>query len=138
MSGTSAVGVAAMILDWFRKPHLTVEVLGADIAVTMPGTGCRVVYTKTEDNKLVASTFSAPKVPRAKGEDHLREVSRSGPDSSQCEGQGDRLDQSLLGLSAKDDGAAQWRLSASRSLKWLSKKLTTGPYRGGPVVSSCS
>ena len=55
-----------MMLDWFRKPHLTVEVLGADIVVTMPGTGCRVVYTKTEDNKLVASTFSAPKVPGEK------------------------------------------------------------------------
>ena len=26
----------------------------------MPGTGCRVVYSKSEDNKLVASTFSAP------------------------------------------------------------------------------
>jgi len=55
-----------MIFDWFRKPHLTVEVLGADIVVTMPGTGCRVVYSKTEDNKLVASTFSAPKVPGGK------------------------------------------------------------------------
>jgi len=55
-----------MILDWFRKPHLTVEVLGADIVVTMPGTGCRVVYSKTEANKLVASTFSAPKVPGGK------------------------------------------------------------------------
>ena len=52
-----------MILAWFRKPKLTVEVLGADIVVTMPGTSCRVVYTKTEDNKLVASTFSASKVP---------------------------------------------------------------------------
>jgi hypothetical protein len=57
---------AAMILDWFRRPHLTVDVLGADIVVTMPGTSCRVVYTKTEDNKLVASTFSAPKVPGGK------------------------------------------------------------------------
>jgi hypothetical protein len=45
---------------------LTVEVLGADIVVTMPGTGRRVVYSKSEDNKLVASTFSAPKVPGAK------------------------------------------------------------------------
>ena len=53
----------AMIFDWFRKPHLTVEVLGADIVVTMPGTSCRVVYTKTDDNKLIASTFTASKVP---------------------------------------------------------------------------
>ena len=55
-----------MILAWFRKPKLTVEVLGADIVVTMPGTSCRVVYTKTEDNKLVASTFSASKAPDEK------------------------------------------------------------------------
>ena len=41
-----------MILAWFRNPKLTVEVLGADIVVTMPGTSCRVVYTRTEDNKL--------------------------------------------------------------------------------------
>jgi hypothetical protein len=53
-----------MILStWFKKPKLTVEVLGEDIVVTMPGTSCRVVYTKSEDNKLIASTFSAPKVP---------------------------------------------------------------------------
>jgi hypothetical protein len=51
-----------MILDWFRKPKLTVEVFRSDILVTMPGTSCRVIYAKTEDNKLVASTFSAPKV----------------------------------------------------------------------------
>jgi hypothetical protein len=55
-----------MILAWFRKPKLTVEVLGADLVVTMPGTSCRVVYTKTEDNKLVVSTFSASKVPEEK------------------------------------------------------------------------
>ena len=45
---------------------MAVEVLGADIVVTLPGTNCRVVYSKTEDNKLVASTFSAPKVPGEK------------------------------------------------------------------------
>jgi hypothetical protein len=35
-----------MILDWFRTPKLKVAVLGEDIVVTMPGTSCRVVYTK--------------------------------------------------------------------------------------------
>ena len=55
-----------MIFDWFRRPKLTVEVLGADIVVTLPGTSCRVVYSKTADNKLVASTFSAPKAPTEK------------------------------------------------------------------------
>ena len=55
-----------MILAWFKKPKLTVEVFGAAIVVTMPGTSCRVVYTKTEDNKLIASTFTASKVPEEK------------------------------------------------------------------------
>jgi hypothetical protein len=55
-----------MILDWFKKPKLTVEVLGPDIVVKMPGTSCRVVYTKTEDNKLIASTFTSAKEPDEK------------------------------------------------------------------------
>ena len=47
-----------MIFDWIRKkPELAVEVLGEDIVVTLPGTSCRVVYTKGRDNKLVTSTF---------------------------------------------------------------------------------
>ena len=53
-----------MILNWFKKkPELRVEVLGTEIVVTMPGSSCRIVYTKTEDNKLVVSTFRAAKVP---------------------------------------------------------------------------
>jgi len=57
-----------MILDWFRKkPEVAVEVLGGDIVVTLPGTNCRIAYTKTRDNKLIASTFTAPKVSSEKG-----------------------------------------------------------------------
>ena len=53
-----------MIFDWIRKkPELAVEVLGEDIVVSLPGTSCRVVYTKGRDDTLVASTFSAFKVP---------------------------------------------------------------------------
>jgi hypothetical protein len=55
-----------MILDLFKKPKLTVEVSGADIVVTLPGTGCRVAYTKSEDNKLIVSSFSASRVPEEK------------------------------------------------------------------------
>lgn len=55
-----------MILDWFKKPKVIVDVLGADIVVTMPGTTCRVVYTKTDDNKLIANTFAASKAPDKK------------------------------------------------------------------------
>jgi hypothetical protein len=50
-----------MMLAWFRKPKVAVEHTGPDIIVTMPGTGYRIIYTKTEDGKLVAHSFTAPK-----------------------------------------------------------------------------
>ena len=53
---------SAMELVWFGRPKISVRVLGPDIIVTMPGTSFRVMYTKTEDNKLVASGFSARKL----------------------------------------------------------------------------
>lgn len=56
-----------MILDWFRKPKVAVKHSGADIIVTLPGTSFSVVYVKTEDNKLVASTFSGAKGQAEKG-----------------------------------------------------------------------
>jgi hypothetical protein len=55
-----------MILGWFKKPTLTVEVSGTDIVVTLSGTGCRVAYTKSEDNKLIASSFSSSRVSQEK------------------------------------------------------------------------
>jgi hypothetical protein len=48
----------AMGLHWFRRPKVSVRVLGPDIIVTMPGTGFSVIYTKTEDNKLIANGFA--------------------------------------------------------------------------------
>ena len=51
-----------MELAWFGRPKISVRVLGPDIIVTLPGTSFRVMYTKTEDNKLVASGFSARKL----------------------------------------------------------------------------
>jgi len=53
------------VLSWLKKPHLIVEVLGHNIVVAMPGTSYRVVYA-AHHNKLVASTFSASKVPEEK------------------------------------------------------------------------
>ena len=38
---------------------MSVRVLGPDIIVTMPGTSFRVMYTKTEDNKLIANGFAS-------------------------------------------------------------------------------
>ena len=52
-----------MGLAWFRT-NISVEVSGADIIVTMPGTSFSVVYEKTDDNKLIANSFSAPKLQR--------------------------------------------------------------------------
>ena len=59
-----------MGLAWFRRPKISVEVAGADIIVTMPGTSFSVVYEKTDDNKLIANSFSAPK-----HQDEARKVS---------------------------------------------------------------
>jgi hypothetical protein len=55
-----------MILGWLKKPTLTVEVSGADIIVRLPGTGCRVAYTKSDDDKLIASSFSSSRIPEQK------------------------------------------------------------------------
>ncbi len=61
---------SAMGLAWFRKPRVSVEVLGAEIIVRMPGTSFSVVYEKTDENQLIASSFSA-----RKPEDEKRKVS---------------------------------------------------------------
>jgi hypothetical protein len=50
-----------MGLDWSREPEIVVEVKGGEILVTMPSTSLSVVYEKTEDNQLIASSFSARK-----------------------------------------------------------------------------
>ena len=50
-----------MGLAWFGRPKIAVKLSGADIVVTMPGTRFSVVYEKTDDNKLIANSFSAPK-----------------------------------------------------------------------------
>jgi hypothetical protein len=50
-----------MGLAWFGRSKISVKVSGADIIVTMPGTSLNVVYEKTDDNQLIANSFSAPK-----------------------------------------------------------------------------
>jgi hypothetical protein len=57
---------SAMGLTWLTRPKITVEVSGADIIVRMPGTSFSVVYEKTDDNQLIANSFSAPKLPDEK------------------------------------------------------------------------
>ena len=57
---------SAMGLAWFGRLKVSVRVLGPDIIVTMPGTSFSVMYTKTEDNKLVANGFSARKLENEK------------------------------------------------------------------------
>ncbi len=53
---------AIMKPSWFSRSKIHVEVLGDEIVVTMPGTDFSIVYEKVEDNRLIASTFSARKV----------------------------------------------------------------------------
>ena len=55
-----------MGLAWFRRTKVSVRVLGPDIVVTMPGTSFRIMYTKTEDNKLIANGFSTKKLENEK------------------------------------------------------------------------
>ena len=50
-----------MGLHWFRAPKIVVEVKGGEIIVTMPGTSLSVVYEKTDDDQLIANSFSARK-----------------------------------------------------------------------------
>ena len=55
-----------MGLHWFRRPKVSVQVFGPDIVVTLPGTSFRVLYTKTEDNKLIANGFAANRLENEK------------------------------------------------------------------------
>jgi hypothetical protein len=55
-----------MGLHWFRRPKVSVLVFGPDIIVTMPGTSFRVIYTRTEDNKLIANGFVTKKLENEK------------------------------------------------------------------------
>ena len=49
-----------MGLHWFKGPKIVVEVAGSEILVTMPGTSLSV-DEKTDDNQLIANSFSARK-----------------------------------------------------------------------------
>jgi hypothetical protein len=51
-----------MKLSWFRRSKIMVEVLEDEILVTMPGTPFSVLYEKTKNNGLIASSFSGRKV----------------------------------------------------------------------------
>ena len=55
-----------MGLHWFRRPKVSVQVFGPDIVVTLPGTSFRVLYTKTEDNKLIANGFEVNRLENEK------------------------------------------------------------------------
>ena len=56
-----AIRGSTMGLHWFKGPKIVVEVSGGEILVTMPGTSLSVVYEKTDDNQLIANSFSARK-----------------------------------------------------------------------------
>jgi hypothetical protein len=50
-----------MGLHWSSRPKISVEVSGSEIIVRMPGTSFNIVYEKTDDNQLMASSFSGRK-----------------------------------------------------------------------------
>ena len=47
------------LLDLVRGNKVAVEVAGDVLVVTMPGTSFSITYTKTDENRLVASSFYA-------------------------------------------------------------------------------
>jgi len=49
------------LLDLVRRQKVAVRVAGDVLVVTMPGTTFSITYEKTEDNRLVASSFRARK-----------------------------------------------------------------------------
>jgi hypothetical protein len=51
-----------MKLSWFARSRIAVEVLDDEILVTMPGTSFSIVYERSKDNQLVASSFSGRKI----------------------------------------------------------------------------
>jgi hypothetical protein len=58
------------LLDLVRRQKVAVKVAGDVLVVTMPGTTFSITYEKTEENRLVASSFRA-----RKGLDETRKVS---------------------------------------------------------------
>ena len=55
----SELSVATLV---HTRSKIIVEVLDGEILVTMPGTSFSVVYEKTKNNRLIASSFSGRKV----------------------------------------------------------------------------
>jgi hypothetical protein len=49
------------LLDLVRGKKVAVRVAGDGLVVTMPGTSFSITYEKTDENRLVASTFYARK-----------------------------------------------------------------------------
>ena len=58
------------LLDLVRRQKVAVKVAGDVLVVTMPGTTFSITYEKTEENRLVASSFRA-----RTGLDETRKVS---------------------------------------------------------------
>jgi hypothetical protein len=56
-------GSAMRLLDLVRRQKVEVEVDGDVLVVTMPGTTFNITYEKTDENRLVASSFNARKRP---------------------------------------------------------------------------
>jgi hypothetical protein len=51
------------LLDFVKRPKVAVKVAQDVLMVTMPGTTFSITYAKTDENRLVASSFHARKGP---------------------------------------------------------------------------
>jgi hypothetical protein len=56
-------GSGMRLLDLVRRQKVAVEVDGDVLVVTMPGTTFSISYEKSDENRLVASSFNARKRP---------------------------------------------------------------------------
>jgi hypothetical protein len=58
-----AEGSTMRLLDLVRRQKVAVEVDGDVLVVTLPGTAFSITYEKTDENRLVASSFYTGKRP---------------------------------------------------------------------------
>ena len=71
------------LLDLLRRPKVAVEVAGDVLVVTMPGTTFSITYEKTDENRLVASSFQARKLPHETRKVALSKISQPRVDSGE-------------------------------------------------------
>lgn len=85
-------GSGMRLLDLVRRQKVAVEVDGDVLVVTMPGTTFSISYEKSDENRLVASSFNARKPSKRNSNGHLSEVPQPRVASRERESKGAWLD----------------------------------------------